>query len=1165
MLSTGQDKLRGAIDEAINYLRTRHHPEKPHISVLSPPPQYILGRLWDDILRQRGVCTGSRVVVEGEEEEEDLSEIEELYLSRNPGHVFGVDFNKAVMTSSSSIEVAFDFYVRTSYDFDEKAQWRDGSYTKIVIKAIIELNKPPRFHVLFEPQAREKAKYPIEVKGSRQGCYFTALLVLPLNSREATIFINNYNTFIFNQLVSMGLPTSTNYLSEFIILHVGRGQQSRVNSSILLVPIGDYRDPPWEALAGEVYDRRSGNLCGYYYPAFSVIVGVCPIGNNEGNNVYVVKAYLVNLGGLLQPRGGCEQELRDYCEHRRLFTWNPVENTRWALGYLLEVRGEITPIDADLNVQWDARRGGIINVHAYNAMLIEDGNKYRLMDYAIEVEELPEIERSSVSVEDYFESLLSELSVDDGCKVRLKPILAALGRVLKNKYNIERLYKYQEDSIRAILMSQGLIRGANVKDKIVITARTAGGKTFAFLIPAVIIAAYRKLCRNEGAGVKAMLMYPTKALANDQVEEVSHLLYHLFNELKNMNNEDIRSFKITFGVLHGNVKHKDSWVSIIQERKFDLLPMHCPEHRTIVELKLNQQRQGKELIAECPGNNSCEFAKFLNEVMRITRDDIYSEPPDILITDEDMVNRILSGIPYKDVKGGVFWFEWTIFGAEYKRCGGCGFTYPSKWGGIKCRRCGSNKFDLIHPSAPSLIVLDEGHMLAGSFGAQVHHLLSLLEYVIKKLTNDKQKITYVLASATIGKPEEFAASLFGVKSDEVLVIKANTTPTTLVSQQSKSGIKRIFAFIMPKAYTRDTTAVRLLTKFIEEYWASNKAIPRGVVFTNFLDESNELLHSLRYNDVVQEIMNDKVNGHTTDFDQDRVNVENEFKAGNIYLLVATSTLEVGIDYGVIDYVMIYGMPNTLTSFIQRIGRAGRNKDAVVFVVFDPEDRIDYYFFENYKLLSNGTYREQALEREIYPVGASNEEAVRRAVQRFAAASLKLCCAIGCNNIQRYACKAITEGLAPRERQRLLDFAGYLSSLYENHNIVESLLRLKQNDQIIAKIIDEEFRRIRDAIGNNINVINDVEDLVQRAIVDKGGTDSLYNLRSSDTPVLLNFQKLPRPYSQRYRELRYVIKHALTGQVISYRGYFFAASQIQSEKAHYLRNYLNQELSEGGRA
>lgn len=62
--------------------------------------------------------------------------------------------------------------------------------------------------------------------------------------------------------------------------------------------------------------------------------------------------------------------------------------------------------------------------------------------------------------------------------------------------------------------------------------------------------------------------------------------------------------------------------------------------------------------------------------------------------------------------------------------------------------------------------------------------------------------------------------------------------------------------------------------------------------------------------------------------EQRQEAEHELRGGRLRLLVATSSMELGIDVGEIDRVLQIGFPKSISSLLQRLGRAGHNPGRV---------------------------------------------------------------------------------------------------------------------------------------------------------------------------------------------------------------------------------------------
>lgn len=69
----------------------------------------------------------------------------------------------------------------------------------------------------------------------------------------------------------------------------------------------------------------------------------------------------------------------------------------------------------------------------------------------------------------------------------------------------------------------------------------------------------------------------------------------------------------------------------------------------------------------------------------------------------------------------------------------------------------------------------------------------------------------------------------------------------------------------------------------------------------------------------------------------RVDTERKFSSMGTAICVATSTLELGIDIGDIDAVLLWGVPGGVESFLQRIGRGNRRSNKTNVVCLVPDD------------------------------------------------------------------------------------------------------------------------------------------------------------------------------------------------------------------------------------
>ena len=83
--------------------------------------------------------------------------------------------------------------------------------------------------------------------------------------------------------------------------------------------------------------------------------------------------------------------------------------------------------------------------------------------------------------------------------------------------------------------------------------------------------------------------------------------------------------------------------------------------------------------------------------------------------------------------------------------------------------------------------------------------------------------------------------------------------------------------------------------------------------------------------------------------------EDSFQNADINLLIATPTLEMGIDIGNLSFVYMLGVPQMPSSYAQRAGRAGRRGDrfAGIITICSEKSNHDWYYFYNPKEMIEG--------------------------------------------------------------------------------------------------------------------------------------------------------------------------------------------------------------------
>ncbi|BBG24691.1 DEAD/DEAH box helicase [Sulfuracidifex tepidarius] len=261
------------------------------------------------------------------------------------------------------------------------------------------------------------------------------------------------------------------------------------------------------------------------------------------------------------------------------------------------------------------------------------------------------------------------------------------------------------------------------------------------------------------------------------------------------------------------------------------------------------------------------------------RRELSDSPPDLLVTNPDMVHR---GLPLSD-------------------------RFSS----------------LIRES--SMFIFDEVHVYEGVMGAH-------LRWISERLAFDR-KPQIVASSATIGGTDFLFKELFGLSSGSLLRGTLRRKGVAIHALIDSNGSSRW-----------------ILSAFLGAYLAR-----KGLKSIIFVDSQQMAEVTAK----ITERFHVKFEVHRAGTDKEyRIRVEEMLREGKIDGVVATPTLELGIDIGSIDCVIMSADPPSFTKYVQRAGRAGRrNKVAFVFTILG-DSPIESYYLRN---------PNEFFQRELLPI------------------------------------------------------------------------------------------------------------------------------------------------------------------------------------------------------
>lgn len=477
-----------------------------------------------------------------------------------------------------------------------------------------------------------------------------------------------------------------------------------------------------------------------------------------------------------------------------------------------------------------------------------------------------------------------------------------------------RLARFQKEAVLQLIRNMR----SYGEQALTIGAGTGSGKTKAFYIPALAEIADTM---TPEFWVKAIALYPRIELLKDQLAET-------FSEARKVDALLVKRGRraIVLGAYYSDTPVSaqrflsfppESW-PLNSARDGWICPyFSCPNchshdltwYRQDVEQEEKDNQggvYGKYARLRCP---RCDF-EVKSDKLLLTREQMIRQPPDILFTTTEMLNRRLSRAS-----------EHHLFGIDTAG------------------------------KSPKLVLLDEIHTYEGLPGAQVAYLLRRWKYA---RSNYAQKnLCFVGLSATLTNAEAFFSKLTGVPEYRVgyiyprdedledegieynVVLKGDPVSGTSLLSTSVQTVMLLGRMLDPSkspsagAYGKKIFAFTDKLDVINRWFHIEREAETAKTLSQFRDPNPKLDSDARRRcyQMGQDWSVCRQIGHDLRAPLRLELTSSQYRGvnSNANLVIATSTLEVGFNDPEVGTVVQHKAPRSLASFLQRKGRAGRTR------------------------------------------------------------------------------------------------------------------------------------------------------------------------------------------------------------------------------------------------
>ena len=220
-----------------------------------------------------------------------------------------------------------------------------------------------------------------------------------------------------------------------------------------------------------------------------------------------------------------------------------------------------------------------------------------------------------------------------------------------------------------------------------------------------------------------------------------------------------------------------------------------------------------------------------------------------------------------------------------------------------------------------LVVVDEWHELMGTKRGV------LVELALARLRFHQPSVRTWGLSATIGNLGDAADALLGVRQDRPPRIVRGVDPKDVVIDA-----------LIPPVIERFPWAGHLGTPMVPQVVAALEEAASAIVFTNTRSQTETWYQAILS---ARPDWAGAIALHHGSLDRKRREwVENGLRTGKLRCVVATSSLDLGVDFSPVDRVLQVGSPKGVARLLQRAGRSGHRPGATSRVTCAPTNALE---------------------------------------------------------------------------------------------------------------------------------------------------------------------------------------------------------------------------------